>query len=92
MSKCFFTEAGKIALNFIKQQGTEGEEGEIVVKPEVDLGTEVTEVEGGTSHIEEGDVGDIVTGLPEGTELVSSAGDDQVNISFCYIPPTPAPK
>lgn len=64
------TEAGKIALNFIKQQGTEEE---IVVKPEVDLGEEVTEE--GTEHLG-GDVGGIVTGLPEGTELVTAGEDD----------------
>ncbi|XP_071141184.1 uncharacterized protein LOC143052966 isoform X1 [Mytilus galloprovincialis] len=69
------TEAGKIALNFIKQQ--DGEEGEIVVKPEVDLGPEVIEEE---AHIG-GDVEDIVTGLPEGTELVTTGGDmDDQNV------------
>lgn len=66
------TEAGKIALNFIKQQGNEGDEGEMVVKPEVDLGTD-----DGSGHIEEGDVEDIVTGLPEGTELVTTEDGDQ---------------
>ncbi|VDI76542.1 Hypothetical predicted protein, partial [Mytilus galloprovincialis] len=67
--------AGKIALNFIKQQ--DGEEGEIVVKPEVDLGPEVIEEE---AHIG-GDVEDIVTGLPEGTELVTTGGDmDDQNV------------
>ncbi|XP_052096585.1 GA-binding protein subunit beta-1-like isoform X1 [Mytilus californianus] len=69
------TEAGKIALNFIKQQ--DGEEGEIVVKPEVDLGPEVIEE---AAHIG-GDVEDIVTGLPEGTELVTTGGDmDDQNV------------
>ncbi|CAG2214094.1 GABPB [Mytilus edulis] len=75
-SNCFiFQRQEKIALNFIKQQ--DGEEGEIVVKPEVDLGPEVIEEE---AHIG-GDVEDIVTGLPEGTELVTTGGDmDDQNV------------
>lgn len=65
------TEAGKIALNFIKQQGEE----ELVVKPEVDLGEEVTE----TEHLG-GEVGEIVSELPEGTELVTEDDDSNQNV------------
>jgi hypothetical protein len=80
---CFWTKINQshrvifpIALNFIKQQGTEEE---IVVKPEVDLGEEVTEE--GTEHLG-GDVGDIVTGLPEGTELVTTGEDDSNQVLY----------